>query len=65
MQTHYEKIHTTLNLSRTLIREAGRLFRDKSKTEIIHEALRRMIRMEKLDRHLKQWKGKGAFRSYG
>jgi hypothetical protein len=64
MESAEKRTHTTLNLSSRLIKEASKLFREKSKTEIIHEALERMIQAEKLERHLKQWKGKGAFHSY-
>lgn len=56
--------HTTLNLSDRLIREAQKIFRDRSKTEIIHEALERLITQEKAVRHFKKWAGKGRFRSY-
>lgn len=65
MQANPERIHTTLNLSKPLIREARRLFKGKTNTEIIHEALERWIRMNKLERHIKKWAGKGRFRSYG
>lgn len=59
-----EKVHTTLNLSGRLIGEAKRLFQDMTKTEIIHEALRRMIQTERLQQHVKKWKKKGSFESY-
>lgn len=65
MKANDERVHTTLNLSRELIGEAQRLFEGKTKTEIIHEALERIIRVEKLERHMKEWKGKGRIRSYG
>ena len=58
MENTDPRIHTTLNLSKHLISEAQKLFRDKTKTEIIHEALARMIRVEKMEKHLKKWKGK-------
>lgn len=60
-----EKVHTTLNLSKQLMKEAMRLFKDKTKTEIIHEALTRMIQSTKLQEHLRNWAGKGNFKSYG
>ena len=56
--------HTTMNLSTRLIREAQRIFRDRTKTEIIREALERLIAQEKAVRHFKKWAGKGRFRSY-
>ena len=64
MTTESIRIHTTLNLSRDLITQAQRLFKDKTKTEIIHEALRRLIQVEKLEGHVKKWRGKGRIRSY-
>lgn len=64
MERGMERQHTTFNLSKGLITEASRLFKEKTKTEIIHEALERMIRAEKLARHFKEWKGKGSFKSY-
>lgn len=65
METTQDRIHTTLNLSRHLIHEARRLFKDKTSTEIIHEALGEMIRRERLERHVKKWAGKGRIRSHG
>lgn len=59
-----KKIHTTLNLSASLINEATKLFEDKTKTEIIHEALRRMIAAEKLKNHALKWAGKGQIETY-
>lgn len=59
-----QKVHTTLNLSKKLINEALKLFAGKNKTEIIHEALDKMVQTEKLGRHFKKWKGKGDFKSY-
>ena len=58
-------VHTTLNLSKSLMEEAREIFGDKTKTEIIHDALKRMIQSEKLKKHFKKWVGKGAFRSHG
>lgn len=52
-----KRIHTTLNLSATLINEAVKIFHDMTKTEVIHEALRRMVRAEKLKNHAMQWAG--------
>lgn len=57
-------IHTTINLSKDLIEEALKLFRNKTKTELIHEALSKMIESKKLEKHFKKWKGKGHFKSY-
>lgn len=65
MQTNEEKVHTTLNLSLRLIHQADQLFKDKTRTQIIHEALERMIRMERLERHVLKWKGKGRFKTHG
>lgn len=59
-----KKIHTTLNLSEPLIKEASRLLKMKNKTDVIHEALRRSIDAEKLLRHALRWVGKGRIRSY-
>lgn len=59
------KVHTTLNLSRPLMKEAKLLFKDKTKTQIIHEALDRLIKAEKLSQHFKKWQGKGSFKSHG
>ena len=59
-----EHTHTTLNLSAPLIKEAKRLFADRTKTEIIHDALERLIVTEKLIRHLKKWSGRGRFKDY-
>ncbi len=64
MDTSQETVHTTLNLSTPLIREAKKLFADRTKTEIIHEALERLITTEKLLRHLQKWAGKGHFKDY-
>lgn len=65
MQTGEERVHTTFNLSTRLIKEARRLFKDKSKTEIIHEALSRLIQMERFRHHVTKWSGKGHFKSHG
>lgn len=65
METHRAKVHTTINLSKPLMREALELFKDKSKTEIIHEALKELIRREKIACHVKKWAGKAHIRSYG
>lgn len=65
MQIGDERVHTTLNLSVRLVKEASRLFKDKSKTEIIHEALARLIQMEQFRQHVMKWSGKGHFKSYG
>lgn len=59
-----EKIHTTLNLSKQLMKDAMKLFKNKTKTEIIHEALARMIQSTKLQQHFKNWMGKGNFKYY-
>ncbi len=65
METPDERIHTTLNLSRRLIKEAQRLFGNKSRTELIHEALEEMIRRKNLIHHIKKWAGRGKIHSYG
>ncbi|HBF13697.1 MAG TPA: hypothetical protein DDW49_10005 [Deltaproteobacteria bacterium] len=64
-QTSDKRTHTTLNLSDHLINEALKVFKGLTKTEVIHEALKRVVQMEKMDRHLKHWKGKGRFKSHG
>lgn len=64
MEARQEKIHTTFNLSKRLIREAEQLFKGKTRTEIIHEALEEKIYRKRLEAHLKKWAGKGRFRSY-
>lgn len=64
MQHHQETVHTTLNLSKSLIREAQRLFKQKSKTQIIHEALRYLVMTKKMENHLIKWQGKGSFKNY-
>ncbi len=56
--------HTTINLSSPLINEAQRLFKGKTKTEIIHEALQRMVRAAKMQNHIKKYAGKGKFVNY-
>lgn len=48
-----------------MMKEAGRLFKNRTKTEIIHEALGRMIQMEKFKQHLKKWGGKGHIKDHG
>ncbi len=65
MEVREERVHTTLNLSKRLIREAESLFKDKTKTEIIHEALGEAIRKEKFARHIHQWAGKGKICLHG
>ncbi|MBI2982157.1 MAG: hypothetical protein HYY44_07700 [Deltaproteobacteria bacterium] len=65
MEAREERVHTTFNLSRRLIREARSFLKDRTITEVIHEALERLIRMEKRAQHIKKWAGKGHFRSYG
>lgn len=65
MNSHIQTVHTTLNLSRDLIREAKKIFKNKTKTQIIHEALQLMIQMEKTHKHFQRYKGKGSFKSYG
>ena len=63
MEHREAKTHTTINLSSHLIEEAQQIFKEMSKTEIIHEALRRMLQAEKMEQHVKKWKKKGSFRS--
>ena len=65
METRDQKVHTTLNLSKRLIKEAKKLFGDKTNTEIIHEALEEMIRRKSLIYTVKKWAGKGKIHSYG
>ncbi|MBI4411293.1 MAG: type II toxin-antitoxin system VapB family antitoxin [Deltaproteobacteria bacterium] len=65
MHTRQQTVHTTINLSRRMMKEAGRLFKNRTKTEIIHEALGRMIQMEKFKQHLKKWGGKGHIKDHG
>jgi len=65
MESREETVHTTLNLSSRLIREAQTLFKDKTKTEIIHEALEEAVRRKKLEGHVKKWAGKGRIRLHG
>ncbi len=59
-----ETIHTTINISLPLMKKAMKLFKGKTKTQIIHESLERMIQSESLEKHFRTWKGKGKFKSY-
>ncbi len=59
-----ESTHTTMNLSRRLMREVQKVFPDRTKTAIIHEALERLLAQEKAVRHFRKWAGKGRFQNY-
>lgn len=53
--------HTTVNLSTELMEEAQRLFKGKTKTELLHEGLLRLIELKKDSNLIKKWAGKGRF----
>ena len=64
MNASHSTIHITLNLSKKFMQEAKRIFKNKTKTQSIHEALQRMIHLEKMHQHFTVFKGKGAFKSH-
>lgn len=57
--------HTTLNLSQTLITQAMKLLGDSNKTQVIHEALRRLVYAERLKNHAEKWGGKLKLAAHG
>jgi len=64
MQSSAQRVHTTLNLSKPLMSKARKLFKDKTQTDIIHEAVERLVQAEMLARHVKKWSGKVKVHDY-
>lgn len=60
-----ETIHTTLNLSAPLIKKAMKLFKGKSKTEIIHEGLEKMVKNREIEIFIRKHAGKTKIIDYG
>ncbi len=59
-----QTIHTTLNLSAPLIKKAMKLFKGKTKTEIINESLERMVRNREIAEFFKKHAGKAKIVDY-
>jgi putative antitoxin of VapBC-like toxin-antitoxin system len=65
MEPREETVHTTLNFSKRLLQEMRRLFKDKTNTEVIHEAVEEMVRRAKLEQFVKKYAGKARIRVHG